>query len=148
MPTTAFRLISIEAKSHRKATRQKELQINHSTTILSSRMKTDTQLNVEIRYSVSYGLLGMVQLDCEVIYSNEDKNVIKSSQKKWEKEHKLPEKMTGELYNRVLGEGSFEVLNIARKLGLPPPFKIEVPQVKMSGNKNNIKPNTNSPEIA
>jgi len=55
--------------------------------------------------------------------------------------------MTGELYNRVLGEGSFEVLNIARKLGLPPPFKIEVPQVKMGENKN-IKPNINSPEIA
>ena len=66
----------------------------------------------------------------------------------YSEEHKLPEKMTGELYNRVLGEGSFEVLNIARKLGLPPPFKIEVPQVKMSGSKNNIKPNTNSPEIA
>ena len=107
MPTTAFRLISIEAKSHRKAARQKELQINHSTTILSSRIKSDNQLNVEIRYSVSYGLLGMVQLDCEVIYSDENKNTIKTSQSKWEKEHKLPEKITGELYNRVLGEGSF-----------------------------------------
>ena len=147
MPTTAFRLISIEAKSHRKATRQKELQINHSTTILASRVKNDTQLNVEIRYSVSYGLLGMVQLDCEVIYSNEDKSVIRTSQKKWEKEHKLPKNVTEELYNRVPGEGSFEVLNVARKLGLPPPFKIEVPQVKMGENKN-IKPNTNSPEIA
>ena len=124
MPTTAFRLISIEAKSHRKATRQKELQINHSTTILSSRIKSDNQLNVEIRYSVSYGLLGMVQLDCEVMYSDKKNDVIKSAQNQWEKEHKLPEKMTGELYNRVLGEGSFEVLNIARKLGLPPPFKI------------------------
>ena len=94
MPTTAFRLISIEAKSHRKAARQKELQINHSTTILSSRTKSDTQLSVEIRYSVSYGLLGMVQLDCEVIYSDDDKNIIKSSQQKWEKEHKLPEKIS------------------------------------------------------
>ncbi|MBJ35430.1 MAG: hypothetical protein CMB62_02285 [Euryarchaeota archaeon] len=148
MPTTAFRLISIEAKSHRKAARQKELQINHSTTILSSRTKSDTQLSVEIRYSVSYGLLGMVQLDCEVIYSDDDKNIIKSSQQKWEKEHKLPEKITGEVYNRVLGEGSFEVLNIARKLGLPPPFKMEVPQVKMGVNKNNAKPISNSPEIA
>ena len=117
MPTTAFRLISIEAKSHRKATRQKELQINHSTTILSSRIKSDNQLNVEIRYSVSYGLLGMVQLDCEVMYSDKKNDVIKSAQIQWDKEHKLPEKMTGELYNRVLGEGSFEVLNIARKLG-------------------------------
>ncbi|OIR23504.1 MAG: hypothetical protein BEU00_02530 [Marine Group III euryarchaeote CG-Epi3] len=147
MSTTAFRLISIEAKSHRKAARQKELQINHSTTILSSRMKNETQLNVEIRYSVSYGLLGMVQLDCEVLYSNEDRNLIETAQKKWESEHKLPEKLTAELYNRVLGEGSFEVLNIARKLGLPPPFKVEVPQVKMGNNKS-IKPNTNSPEIA
>lgn len=147
MPTTSFRLISIEAKSHRKAARQKELQINHSTTILSSRVKNDKQLNVEIRYSVSYGLLGMVQLDCEVIYSNEDLNLIKSSQKKWDKEHKLPEKITAELYNRVLGEGSFEVLTIARKLGLPPPFKVEIPQVKM-GEKPNKKPNTSSPEIA
>ena len=88
MPTTAFRLISIEAKSHRKAARQKELQINHSTTILSSRIKSDSQLTVEIRYSVSYGLLGMVQLDCEVIYSDKDESIIKSSQQKWEKEIK------------------------------------------------------------
>jgi len=147
MPTTSFKLISIEAKSHRKAARQKELQINHSTTILSSRVKNDKQLNVEIRYSVSYGLLGMVQLDCEVMYSNDDLNLIKSSQKKWDKEHKLPEKITAELYNRVLGEGSFEVLTIARKLGLPPPFKVEIPQVKMGGNTKK-KQNTNSPEIA
>tara|TARA_B100000953_G_scaffold275028_1_gene248236 strand:+ start:312 stop:755 length:444 start_codon:yes stop_codon:yes gene_type:complete len=147
MPTTSFKLISIEAKSHRKAARQKELQINHSTTILSSRVKNDKQLNVEIRYSVSYGLLGMVQLDCEVMYSNDDLNLIKSSQKKWDKEHKLPEKITAELYNRVLGEGSFEVLTIARKLGLPPPFKVEIPQVKMGGNTKK-KQNTSSPEIA
>jgi len=147
MPTTSFRLISIEAKSHRKAARQKELQINHSTTILSSRVKNDKQLNVEIRYSVSYGLLGMVQLDCEVIYSSDNLNLIKSSQEKWDKEHKLPEKITAELYNRVLGEGSFEVLTIARKLGLPPPFKVEIPQVKM-GEKPNKKQNISSPEIA
>ena len=147
MPTTSFRLISIEAKSHRKAARQKELQINHSTTILSSRTKNDKQLSVEVRYSVSYGLLGMVQLDCEVVYSNEEEKIIKSAQNEWDKSHKLPEKITAELYNRVLGEGSFEVLTIARKLGLPPPFKVEVPQVKME-HKGNKKPNTNSPEIA
>ena len=147
MPTTSFRLISIEAKSHRKAARQKELQINHSTTILSSRTKNDKQLSVEVRYSVSYGLLGMVQLDCEVIYSNEEEKIIKSAQKEWDKVHKLPEKITAELYNSVLGEGSFEVLTIARKLGLPPPFKVEVPQVKME-QKGNKKPITSSPEIA
>ena len=147
MPTTAFRLISVEAKSHRKAARQKELQINHSTTILSSRIRSENKLNVEIRYSVSYGLLGMVQLDCEVIYSDKMNNSVKSAQEQWEKEHKLPKEVTEELYNRVLGEGSFEVLNIARKLGLPPPFKIEVPQIKMGKNKN-ISTSTNSPEIA
>ena len=146
MPTTSFRLISIEAKSHRKAARQKELQINHSTTILSSRTKNDKQLCVELRYSVSYGLLGMVQLDCEVIYSNEEQKIIKDAQNEWDKVHKLPEKITAELYNRVLGEGSFEVLTIARKLGLPPPFKVEVPQVKMDM-KGKKKPNSNSPEI-
>ena len=147
MPTTAFRLISVEAKSHRKAARQKELQINHSTTILSSRIRSENKLNVEIRYSVSYGLLGMVQLDCEVIYSDKMNNSVKSAQEQWEKEHKLPKEVTEELFNRVLGEGSFEVLNIARKLGLPPPFKIEVPQVKMGKNKN-VSTSTNSPEIA
>ena len=147
MPTTAFRLISVEAKSHRKAARQKELQINHSTTILSSRIRSENKLNVEIRYSVSYGLLGMVQLDCELIYSDKMNNSVKSAQEQWEKEHKLPKEITEELYNRVLGEGSFEVLNIARKLGLPPPFKIEVPQVKMGKNKN-VNTSTNSPEIA
>ena len=69
MPTTAFRLISIEAKSHRKATRQKELQINHSTTILSSRIKSDNQLNVEIKYVT--GDIKKIKMLCRIDTKNE-----------------------------------------------------------------------------
>lgn len=145
MPAKGFQLIAIEAKRHRKSAPQKQVRIDHNTTILSVAKKSDKEMIVELRYTVSYGLLGIVQLDCQIIYMEDRK--IEAAVKKWESEHKLPDKIAEAVHNRALAQGSFEVLNIAKKMNLPPPFKVEIPQIKI-GKKGTKDSKGNSPEIA
>ena len=147
MPAKGFQIIGIEAKRHRKSGRQKQVRIDHNTNIVSVRKTDDTKLVVEARYTVSYGLLGIVQLDCEITYHEDSKNNIKNADEKWQKEHKLPDAIAEIVHNRVLGQGSFEVLNIAKKLNLPPPFKIEIPQIKI-GKKGEVSKDNSGPEVA
>lgn len=148
MPAKGFQVIAIEAKRHRKSAPQKQVRIDHNTTILSVRRVNDKEISVEMRYTVSYGLLGIVQLDCEMIYYEEEKKNIQKIEKKWRDEHKLPDNIAEIIHNRVLAQGSFEVLNIAKKLNLPPPFKIEIPQIKIGKNAKATQRKDSSPEIA
>ena len=74
MPAKGFQLTSIEAKRHRKSAPQKQVRIDHNTTILSVKKKSKKEMIVELRYTVSYGLLGIVQLDCEIVYVD-DQNI-------------------------------------------------------------------------
>ena len=145
MPAKGFQLIAIEAKRHRKSAPQKQVRIDHNTTILSVKKKSNKEIIVELRYTVSYGLLGIVQLDCEIIYV-EDHNT-EAVVKKWEREHKLPDNIAEAVHNRALAQGSFEVLNIAKKMNLPPPFKVEIPQIKI-GKKKAKDNKDSSPEVA
>ena len=73
MPAKGFQIIGIEAKRHRKSGPQKQVRIDHNTNIVSVRKIDNTKLVVEARYTVSYGLLGIVQLDCEVTYHEDSK---------------------------------------------------------------------------
>ena len=148
MPAKGFQVIAIEAKRHKKAAPQKQVRIDHNTTVLSVRKISDTDLSIEMRYTVSYGLLGIVQLDCEIVFFDKQKKKIKDIENKWEREHKLPDTVAEIIHNRVLAQGSFEVLNITKKLNLPPPFKIEIPQIKIGKQNNNKTDKDNSPEIA
>ena len=54
MPAKGFQVIAIEAKRHKKAAPQKQVRIDHNTTVLSVRKRSDTDLSVEMRYTVSY----------------------------------------------------------------------------------------------
>ncbi len=145
MPVKGFQIIAIEAKRHNKARPQSQVRIDHNTTIISVKSNTKNEISVEIRYTVSYGLLGIVQLDCEVKYS--EKEDLTEAVKKWELKHKLADNIAEAVHNKVLAQGSFEVLNIAKKMNLPPPFKIEIPQIKI-GKGEEKKNKNNSPEIA
>ena len=146
MPAKGFQLIAIEAKRHRKSAPQKQVRIDHNTTVLSVKKKSSKEMFVGMRYTVSYGLLGIVQLDCEIGYG-EDSGIDKAA-KKWEREHKLPDKVAEAVHNRTLAQGSFEVLNIAKKLNLPPPFKVEIPQIKIGKKEEASNNKDSSPEVA
>ena len=148
MPAKGFQIIGIEAKRHRKSGPQKQVRIDHNTNIVSVRKNNENELIVETRYTVSYGLLGIVQLDCEIRYHDESKEIIQKSDDQWQKEHKLPDNIAEVIHNRVLAQGSFEVLNIAKKMNLPPPFKVEIPQIKIGKKGEKSNNNNSGPEVA
>ena len=148
MPARGFQLIAIEAKRHRKSAPQKQVRIDHNTTILSVKQKTDKEMDIEMRYTVSYGLLGIVQLDCAIGYVDDSKDVVEKAVGKWDREHKLPDPIAEAVHNRTLAQGSFEVLNIAKKLNLPPPFKVEIPQIKIGKKEMPSSNKDSSPEVA
>ena len=106
MPAKGFQLLAIEAKRHQKSAPQKQVRIDHNTTVLSVKKKSSKHMLIEMRYTVSYGLLGIVQLDCEVGYG--DDIGIDKAVKKWEREHKLPDKVAEVVHNRTLAQGSFD----------------------------------------
>jgi hypothetical protein len=147
MPAKGFQLIAIEAKRHRKSAPQKQVRIDHNTTILSVKLKTDKEMDIEMRYTVSYGLLGIVQLDCAIGYVDDSKGIVEKAVGKWDREHKLPDPIAEAVHNRALAQGSFEVLNIAKKLNLPPPFKVEIPQIKIGKKKGPSSNKGSSPEV-
>ena len=53
MPAKGFQVIAIEAKRHKKSAPQKQVRIDHNTTILSVRKKNDTET---FAYEVVAGL--------------------------------------------------------------------------------------------
>ena len=125
MPARGFQLIAIEAKRHLKSAPQKQVRIDHNTTILSIKQKSDKEMDIEMRYTVSYRLLGIVQLDCAIGYVDDSKNVVNKAVAKWDRENNLPDAIAEAVHNSVLAQGSFEVLNIAQKLNFTPPFKAD-----------------------
>ncbi len=148
MGVSGFRITGIEARRHRRSGRPQQVRIDHNTTVLSIRDAGKERATVEYRYTVNYGGLGMVQLDGEVTYASGDGGTAKEVQKLWERDHKMPDGAAEEVHNAVLSQGSFEVFVLARKLGLPPPVKVEVPQVKFQKGKGEARGSTAGPEVA
>ena len=85
MSAKGFQIIGIEAKRHKKSGPQKQVRIDHNTNIISARKINENDLVVEARYTVSYGILGIVQLDCEIIYQDNSKKQSKKLKKNGKK---------------------------------------------------------------
>ncbi len=90
MGVSGFRITGIEARRHRRSGRPQQVRIDHNTTVLSIRNAGKERATVEYRYTVTYGGLGMVQLDGEVTYASGDGGTAKEVQKLWERDHKMP----------------------------------------------------------
>jgi hypothetical protein len=90
----------------------------------------------------------MIQLDGEITYASGDGGTAQEVQELWEREHKMPDGAAEEVHNAILSQGSFEVFVLARKLNLPPPVKVEVPQVKFQKGKGKTSGSTAGPEVA
>ena len=68
MGIAKIQLKAIEARRHEEPGKQKRIEIKHNTTMLSVKKRENEMVDVEFRYSVSYGSLGIINLEGTAIY--------------------------------------------------------------------------------
>ena len=149
MGIVKIQLKAIEARRHEEPSRQKRIEIKHNTTMLSVKENDDDAVDVEFRYSVSYGALGIVNLEGKVIYDcKKESGLATQIINNWRENNKLPQEIAEKVHNAILAHGTFEIINLSKKINLPPPVKIEIPQIKINKGGSSAKTNIPGPEVA
>ena len=121
MGITKIQLKAIEARRHGEPGKQKRIEIKHNTTMLSVKENQSNTLNVEFRYSVSYGSLGIINLEGMVIYDcKKEIGLATQIVKSWSENNKLPQEIAERVHNAILAHGTFEIINLSKKINLPP----------------------------
>ena len=113
----------------------KQLRIDHNTTITQMSTIDPDTVDVRFRYTVSYGHVGTIRIEGKIIYGGNAGEMIKL----WSEEHRMKNDIAEEIHNIILNNGSFEALQLARKINLPPPIKMEIPRVKFSDKEKDDK---------
>ena len=149
MGITKIQLKAIEARRHEEPGKRKRIEIKHNTTMLSVKENQSNTLNVEFRYSVSYGSLGIINLEGMVIYDcKKEIGLATQIVKSWSENNKLPQEIAEKVHNAILAHGTFEIINLSKKINLPPPVKIEIPQIKINKGKGSAEADVPGPEVA
>jgi hypothetical protein len=119
---------SLEARRFSKREeRFNQLQIGHGATIVNVYERNEKEANIEFRYTVNYGHVGVINMDGNLIFPGKGAELAFQ----WGQKRQLPKEITEQIINIILSEGSFEALVSAKLLNLPPPIKIEIPRVKL-----------------
>ena len=149
MGITKIQLKAIEARRHEEPGKQKRIEIKHNTTMLSVKERENEIVDVEFRYSVSYGSLGIINLEGKVIYNcKKEEGMSKQIVESWRENNKLPQEVAEKIHNAILAHGTFEIINLSKKINLPPPVKIEIPQIKINKGESSAEADIPGPEVA
>ncbi len=136
---------SFEARRFsRREERFNQLQIGHGATIVNVFEKNEKEANIEFRYTVNYGHVGVINMDGNLVFPGKAADLAFQ----WGQKRQLPKEITEQIINTILGEGSFEALVSAKLLNLPPPIKIEIPRVKIGEPPKKPDKNVGGMEVA
>jgi len=120
-----------------------QVRIDHSNTITNIIIEGPGRAQIDFRYHVSYQGLGEVKLEGQLVYEGE----LSDLEKTWREQQRMPNKVAEQVHNTILSNGSFEVMQMARKLKLPPPIKIEVPRIHVKDNSKGSTPAGGNPDL-
>jgi len=136
-----IQLKSIEARRYTNLNeRPRKVRIDHNSSVSQITDIKNDQASIDFQYTASYGPVGMIKLDGNLIYENDD---AKKLTDEWQNTRKMPNEIAGRIHTAVMHACVPEAVGIAKDLGLPPP--IPLPQVKIG---DNTKKAQGGPEIA
>ncbi len=126
MPIIGLTFRSVDAKREKEQIKD-EIKVNSSPRINSIKTVNVSTINKEV-LSLSFDFvtrydpqIGEIKIGGELLYLT-DKN--KELLKQWDKEKKLPEKVSLEILNYLFRRCLLKVSNIADDLQLPPPVPL------------------------
>lgn len=133
MPIVGFNFDKISAERKGKITVNDKIAYNLSITSVDKEKldfgAEEDVLKFSFEFKVEYGGAGEILLCGFLLYMGQNKE-IKSILDMWKKDKKLPDKLTGDLFNTILFRCNVDALNLARNVGLPPHIRFPRIQIK------------------
>jgi hypothetical protein len=134
-------LKSIEARRYiNRNERPKQVRIDHNSTVTNISPMDNSQASIDFQYTASYGPVGMIKLEGNLLYVSDD---AKKISEEWNKTRKMPNQIASHIHTAVMHSCVPEAVSIAKDLGLPPP--IPLPQVRLGSTP---KKGEAGPEVA
>ena len=135
-------LKTIEARRYTNLDeRPKQIRIDHNSSFTHIAYIKEDETSVDFQYTASYGSVGVIKIEGQLIYENND---AKDISKEWNDKRKIPDEAASQLHTAIMHACVPEAVGIAKDLALPPP--IPLPQVRLGDNKP-IK-GQSGPEVA
>ncbi len=135
------RLKAIEARRYIDPDEKpQQIRIDHNSNISQVQQKKDNQAIIDYQYTASYGPVGMIKIEGQLIYEHHD---AKKVSREWTNTRKLPDELASKIHTAIMHGCVPEAVGIAKDLGLPPP--IPLPQVRLGKKPTKAQ---DGPEIA
>lgn len=124
-------LKTIEARRYTSLDeRPKQIRIDHNSSFTHIAYIKEDETSVDFQYTASYGSVGVIKIEGQLIYENNDAKAIS---KEWNEKRKIPDDVASNLHTAIMHACVPEAVGIAKDLALPPP--IPLPQVHLGDNK-------------
>ena len=147
MAVKRIELTSIEARRFAKPTeRHVQVRIDHNSTVTLVTEGTGNEVNIEFRYTASFGGVGVIKLEGTLLF--EYSGDVKALRAQWSTNSQMPTDVASEIHTAVMARCVPEAVVVARDLNLPPP--IPLPQVRFQkpSETKTAGPAGPSPEVA
>ena len=135
-----FEIRSIEARRFGQVGVQKNIRIDHNSTVNTISKMGDDKANVDYRFTANYSSAGIITVEGNLIYQGDVDRLVNE----WTENRKMPDEAAQEIHSAIMGNCITEAVLMAREVKLPPP--IPYPQVSMpkAGGKTQSVP---GPEV-
>lgn len=130
MTVSRVQLATVEAKRYAKqGERHPQVRIDHNSTVTKVEMSGDDTATVEFRYTASYGSLGTIKLEGDLVYEGKAKALADQ----WNENGQMPGDIASEIHTAVMRVCVTEAVGLAKDLQLPPPIPLPQVQVQDQG---------------
>lgn len=137
---TGFEIKNIEARRFIPVGSQKNIRIDHNSTVGNITRTGDDKATVEFRFSANYASAGIITLEGQLIYVGDAEALVAE----WGEKRKMPDDAAREIHSAIMGNCLTEAVVLSRDIRLPPP--IPFPQVNLPGSTGK-KEYTPGPEV-
>ena len=118
-------LNGIEAKRYSKTNeRHGNVRIDHNSTVTVVTEISPQEASVEFRYTATYGPIGVIRIEGNMVYSCD----AKAFEESWRATNQMTPEVASEIHSTVMRICVPQAVGIAKDLQLPPP--IPLPQVQ------------------
>ncbi len=134
-------LKTIEARRYTNLNEKpKQIRIDHNSSFTHIAYIKEDQTSVDFQYTASYGSVGVIKIEGQLVYENKDAKDISNQ---WNDKRKIPNEVASNLHTAIMHACVPEAVGIAKDLALPPP--IPLPQVRLGDKSTKAQ---SGPEVA